>query len=124
MKRIQLFLLLIFLSLSATTSPLTSEFTISEISDRTGLPVVIPDTVKSDHSAGNTADLHSVEPHDGEHAEEAHAGDMTPLLFVIIALVIGASTRHWLRRSPLPIHSLPACNWTYTRGDEPAWVVR
>lgn len=34
--------------------------------------------------------------------KEEHAGDMTPLLFVIIALIIGAGTRHWLRRSPLP----------------------
>lgn len=27
---------------------------------------------------------------------------MTPLLFIVIALIIGAATRHWLRRSPLP----------------------
>jgi NhaP-type Na+/H+ or K+/H+ antiporter len=38
----------------------------------------------------------------GSHNEEEHAGDMTPLLFVIIALIIGAGTRHWLRKSPLP----------------------
>lgn len=37
-----------------------------------------------------------------EPEEEEHAGDMTPLLFVIIALIIGAGTRHWLRKSPLP----------------------
>jgi len=36
------------------------------------------------------------------HNEEEQSGDMMPLLFVIIALVIGAATRHWLRRSPLP----------------------
>ncbi len=29
-------------------------------------------------------------------------GEMYPLLFVIIALIIGAGTRHWLRKSPLP----------------------
>jgi len=37
-----------------------------------------------------------------EHATEEHAGDMTPLLFVIIALIIGAATRHLFRKSPLP----------------------
>jgi NhaP-type Na+/H+ or K+/H+ antiporter len=36
------------------------------------------------------------------HDAETHTGDMTPLLFVIIALIIGAGTRHWLRKSPLP----------------------
>jgi NhaP-type Na+/H+ or K+/H+ antiporter len=38
----------------------------------------------------------------GDHAEGSHQSNMYPLLFVIIALVIGAGTRHWLRRSPLP----------------------
>ncbi len=37
-----------------------------------------------------------------EHVESEHGGNMYPLLFVIIALIIGAGTRHWLRRSPLP----------------------
>ncbi|HEC44433.1 MAG TPA: cyclic nucleotide-binding domain-containing protein [Bacteroides sp.] len=36
------------------------------------------------------------------HAEGGHKSNMFPLLFIIIALIIGAGTRHWLRKSPLP----------------------
>ena len=50
---------------------------------------------------------------DGDHvqAEDAggghdgggeHGGGMEPLLFIIIALIIGAATRHFLKKSPLP----------------------
>ncbi|MBE0674509.1 MAG: cation:proton antiporter, partial [Bacteroidales bacterium] len=45
----------------------------------------------------------AINQHEGEEAhEEGHTGNMFPLLFIIIALVIGAGTRHWLRKSPLP----------------------
>ena len=38
-----------------------------------------------------------------EHAaEESHSGNMSPLFFLILALLIGAATRHFLRKSPLP----------------------
>ena len=37
-----------------------------------------------------------------EHGEGSHGSDMTPLFFVILALNIGAATRHFLRKSPLP----------------------
>jgi NhaP-type Na+/H+ or K+/H+ antiporter len=40
-------------------------------------------------------------PAEGSH-DESHQSNMYPLLFVIIALIIGAGTRHWLRKSPLP----------------------
>jgi NhaP-type Na+/H+ or K+/H+ antiporter/CRP-like cAMP-binding protein len=41
--------------------------------------------------------------HDEVHAEEsAHKGNMNPLFFIIIALIIGAATRHFLKKSPLP----------------------
>lgn len=36
------------------------------------------------------------EEHDGEH------GGMEPLFFIILALIIGAATKHFLRKSPLP----------------------
>ena len=102
MKRFQLFLLLILLSLPATTSPVISDITISESSDLTGVFTATPDTLAASNAAGSTAIQQTTEEHSEEHAEEEHAGDMTPLLFVIIALVIGAGTRHWLRKSPLP----------------------
>jgi len=34
--------------------------------------------------------------------DESHGADMSPLFFIIIALFIGAATRHFLRKSPLP----------------------
>jgi NhaP-type Na+/H+ or K+/H+ antiporter/CRP-like cAMP-binding protein len=38
-----------------------------------------------------------------EHGEEGgHSGNMSPLFFLIIALIIGAGTRHFLKKSPLP----------------------
>lgn len=41
--------------------------------------------------------------HEEAHAEKGdHSSKRYPLLFVIIALIIGAGTRHWLRKSPLP----------------------
>jgi NhaP-type Na+/H+ or K+/H+ antiporter len=42
---------------------------------------------------------HEVEP---SHAEGEHQSNMYPLLFIIIALIIGAGTRQWLKKSPLP----------------------
>lgn len=41
--------------------------------------------------------------HEEVHAEESgHTGTMSPLFFIIIALIIGAATRHFLKKSPLP----------------------
>jgi NhaP-type Na+/H+ or K+/H+ antiporter len=45
------------------------------------------------------------EAHGEKEAHEAggdHGSNMYPLLFIIIALIIGAATRHFLRKSPLP----------------------
>jgi NhaP-type Na+/H+ or K+/H+ antiporter len=48
-------------------------------------------------------DTHAGEEHTAEeHEEGGHGSNMSPLLFVIIALLIGAATRHFLRKSPLP----------------------
>lgn len=35
-------------------------------------------------------------------AEESHSGDMSPLFFLILAIFIGAATRHFLKRIPVP----------------------
>ncbi|HIA37287.1 MAG TPA: cyclic nucleotide-binding domain-containing protein [Flavobacteriales bacterium] len=45
-------------------------------------------------------DLHE-DGHETAH-EGGHKGGMEPLLFIIIALIIGAATRHFLKKSPLP----------------------
>ena len=47
------------------------------------------------HGSGGSGDDHAQE-------EGGHQSNMYPLLFIIIALIIGAGTRHWLRKSPLP----------------------
>lgn len=39
---------------------------------------------------------------DEESHSEGHGSNMAPLFFVIIALIIGAATRHFLRKTPLP----------------------
>ena len=40
--------------------------------------------------------------HSDQHEESGHGGNMSPLFFLIIALIIGAGTRHFLKKSPLP----------------------
>jgi NhaP-type Na+/H+ or K+/H+ antiporter len=47
---------------------------------------------------GHAAEEHAEEEHGGEH----QGSNMYPLLFIIIALIIGAATRHWLRKLPVP----------------------
>ena len=41
------------------------------------------------------------ESHDTEH-EEGHQTDTAPLLFIILAIIIGVATRHFVKRSPFP----------------------
>lgn len=51
----------------------------------------------------HTTEANADEGHaEGGHAEGGHKSNMFPLLFIIIALIIGAGTRHFLRKSPLP----------------------
>ncbi len=44
---------------------------------------------------------HNAHQQSQEH-EDGHHSDMSPLFFVIVALIIGAATRHFLRKSPIP----------------------
>jgi Na+:H+ antiporter len=48
-----------------------------------------------EHSEGHA------EVHAEEHSDD-HGSDMSPMFFVIIALIIGAGTRHFFKKSPLP----------------------
>lgn len=56
------------------------------------------------HEPETSLQEHPEEVHSAaeEHAEEGHGSDMSPLFFVIMALLIGAATRQFLRKSPLP----------------------
>jgi len=45
---------------------------------------------------------HGEEHADAEHGEGEHKGAMDPLFFIIFAMLIGAATRHFLRKTPLP----------------------
>lgn len=52
-------------------------------------------------------DAHAQSENHDNHAEsdeghDDHGADMSPLFFVIIALIIGAATRHFFRKLPLP----------------------
>lgn len=40
--------------------------------------------------------------HPVQQEENSHSGDMSPLFFLILALIIGAATRHFLKKVPLP----------------------
>ncbi len=46
--------------------------------------------------------IHQSEEHGEEHAEGEHGSDMSPLFFVILALIIGAATRQLLKGFFLP----------------------
>ncbi|MFO7574932.1 MAG: cation:proton antiporter [Bacteroidales bacterium] len=79
---------------------ITDQVTIAEVS--------IPDTVQVGPGSPNIihqnqmaeGTLHS--PPENQEHNDGHTENMIPLLFIIIALIIGAGTRHWLRKSPLP----------------------
>jgi len=68
-------------------------------------------TVVKKHGEKSDAGHHETGDEHGEHAEHSegghegggeHGGGMEPLLFVILALIIGAACRHFLKKSPLP----------------------
>ena len=55
--------------------------------------------LEESHGQGQATESHASETH---AEEEHHVSNMYPLLFIIITLIIGAGTRHWLHKSPLP----------------------
>jgi len=65
------------------------------------------DTINQVNHAKNVEHVQTSNQH-AEHSsdvrKEDHGGhsDMSPLYFVILALIIGAATRHFLRKSPIP----------------------
>lgn len=48
------------------------------------------------------ADVHADQGHDGGH----HGPDTNPLFFIILAVFIGAATRHFLKKIPVPFTAL------------------
>ena len=59
------------------------------------------------HDASSSSEHAEVatEGHTEEHGEDnsgGHGADMSPLFFIIVALLMGAAVRHLLRKSPLP----------------------
>ncbi|MCF8345997.1 MAG: cation:proton antiporter [Bacteroidales bacterium] len=48
-----------------------------------------------------SAPEHDATIHEEAHSD-SHGADMAPLFFIIIALLMGAAVRHFLRKSPLP----------------------
>ncbi|HSH53340.1 MAG TPA: cation:proton antiporter, partial [Bacteroidales bacterium] len=48
-------------------------------------------------------ELTNTTEHELSQSEDSgHSSDMSPLFFLIIALIIGAATKHFLKKSPLP----------------------
>ena len=58
------------------------------------------DTVHSTSTDQSQPEI--TEHSDTDMHEDEHHGGMEPLFFIIIALVIGAATRHFFRKIPLP----------------------
>ena len=58
---------------------------------------------EQDHhsESSGTAEIQEAEHHSGEH-EEGHTTDTAPLLFIILAIIIGVATRHFVKKSPFP----------------------
>ncbi len=54
------------------------------------------------HEKGDIEHAIHEEKQSNGHKESGHGGNMSPLFFLIIALIIGSGTRHWLKKSPLP----------------------
>ena len=53
------------------------------------------------HVAPQVAEEHSEELHEETH-EGGHETNTAPLLFIILALIVGVATRHFVKRSPFP----------------------
>ena len=52
--------------------------------------------------SGDSHSEHSVLKEEESHETSDHHNSMDPLFFIILALIIGAGTRHFLQKSPLP----------------------
>jgi len=57
----------------------------------------------NEHLSNIQEDEHNaIHNNSNEKHEGGHDGGMEPLLFIILALIIGAATRHFFKKSPLP----------------------
>jgi NhaP-type Na+/H+ or K+/H+ antiporter/CRP-like cAMP-binding protein len=91
------FRILFFLSLFIITASINNSV-IAQEHEKENHEVI--DKEKSEEHVQNSTleeDAHGQESH-----EEGHSSDMSPLFFLILALVIGAGTRHFLKKGPLP----------------------
>jgi NhaP-type Na+/H+ or K+/H+ antiporter len=57
---------------------------------------------EQDPQHATSQELHQEEASHGEEGHEEHHTDTAPLLFIILALIIGVSTRHFVKKSPFP----------------------
>ncbi len=64
--------------------------------------IAINNQVRAEEIPQNQSNTEEVQNHEQEAHEEEHSGNMSPLLFLVIALVIGAATRHWLKNVGIP----------------------
>lgn len=86
-------LLLILIIISALNHVSIPVYAIAEQSDKTEISEA---KQKNEESADNSkAEKNEIEESESE-------GGMEPLFFVIIALLLGAATKHFLRKSPIP----------------------
>lgn len=92
MRRFLCFILVVFLIMAFVnpTNLAASETTKHEQHDKK-----VEHVSEEHHHNGD----HNIDEQQDDHG---HHADMSPLYFVILALIIGAATRHFLRKSPIP----------------------
>lgn len=101
MKKLQLLTFLLAIFAWVPTVLLSQEHNHSiDTIDKTGIHAVAGDP---HHEAGHSVE-HPEEATSGEEAHDSgsHGADMSPLFFIIIALLLGAAVRHLLRKSVIP----------------------
>lgn len=112
MKQFGTFILLLALSCYLSINVFAGESFTREYAAREHHSVIVPavqhEGPEGHHSPQDPPDVADASMLDEAHHETAeehsggHGADMSPLFFIIIALLIGAATRHLLRKTPLP----------------------
>lgn len=98
----KIFLLIIFMG--ASTPNLFSANNLFSTSNLDGYSSIFSQNYFSSELEFKISAITSEEP-DGnseEHHTESHESNTAPLLFIILALLIGVATRHFVKRSPFP----------------------
>jgi len=91
------FSLLLFLFISHNTFSNNNNPTIEKTAYEESLFANLDDPKHQNNQEHSTEEIHQ-----GEEDHGGHETDTAPLLFIILAIIIGVSTRHFVKKSPFP----------------------